>query len=212
MSALPERVAIIANDPISGEGAAAYLRAAPRYAMMAPGEVPRADVLLVIVPEVREKTLLDLARIRRTALVPEVRVVLVADRIEQGELSRLGGFGLAAVLYRGSATRERILGALSARVPAAEPEEARATRLANEFHASEAEARYPRGFLDRHRLQSREVEILGLLADGFGTVEIADRMAYSERTIKNIISTLLVRFDLRNRSHAVAYALRTGII
>ncbi|UKD51790.1 LuxR C-terminal-related transcriptional regulator [Amycolatopsis sp. FU40] len=212
MSALPERVAIIANDPISGEGAAAYLRGTPRYAVMAPSEVPRADVLLVIVPEVREKTLADLARIRRTALVADVRVVLVADRIEKAELGRLGGFGLSALLYRGSATREKILDALAARAPSAEPEDARATRLADEFRTSEGEARYPRGFLDRHRLQSREVEILGLLADGFGTVEIADRMAYSERTIKNIISTLLVRFDLRNRSHAVAYALRTGII
>ncbi|WP_134667263.1 MULTISPECIES: helix-turn-helix transcriptional regulator [Amycolatopsis] len=212
MSALPERVAIIANDPISGEGAAAYLRGTPRYAVMAPSEVPRADVLLVIVPEVREKTLADLARIRRTALVADVRAVLVADRIEKAELGRLGGFGLSAALYRGSATREKILEALAARVPAAEPEDVRATRLTNEFHTSEGEVRYPRGFLDRHRLQSREVEILGLLADGFGTVEIADRMAYSERTIKNIISTLLVRFDLRNRSHAVAYALRTGII
>ncbi|WP_409462790.1 response regulator transcription factor [Amycolatopsis sp. GA6-003] len=212
MSALPERVAIIAHDPISGEGAAAYLRGTPRYAVLAPAEAPRADVLLVIVPEVREKTLLDLARIRRGALMPDVRAVLVADRIEKAELPRLGGFGLSAVLYRGSATREKLLEALAARAPAAEPEEARATRLTDEFRTSEAEARYPRGFLDRHRLQTREVQILGLLADGLGTVEIADRMAYSERTIKNIISTLLVRFDLRNRSHAVAYALRTGII
>lgn len=180
--------------------------------MLAPAEVPRADVLLVIVPEVREKTLLDLARVRRSALDPDVRAVLVADRIDKDELSKLGGFGLSAVLYRGSATRAKILDALAARVPAAEPEKARAARLADEFHASEGEARCPRGLLDRHRLQSREVEILGLLADGFGTIEIADRMAYSERTIKNIISTLLVRFDLRNRSHAVAYALRTGII
>lgn len=212
MSALPERVAIIAHDPISGEGAAAYLRGAPGYAVLAPGEVPRAEVLLVIVPELREKTLADLARIRRTTLIPDVRTVLVADRIEEDELSGLGEFSLSAVLYRGSATREKVLDALAARVPAAEPEDVRATRLTNEFHASEGEARHPRGFLGRHRLQSREVEILGLLADGFGTVEIAARMAYSERTIKNIISTLLVRFDLRNRSHAVAYALRTGII
>ncbi|ATY14466.1 DNA-binding response regulator [Amycolatopsis sp. AA4] len=212
MSALPERVAIIAADPISGEGAAAYLRGAARYAVLAPGEVPRADVLLVIVPEVREKTLLDLARIRRTTLVADVRAVLVADRIEKAELSRLGGFGLSAALYRGSATREKLLDALAARVPAGEPEDVRAARLASEFRTSEGEAQYPRGLLDRHRLQSREVEILGLLADGLGTVEIAERLAYSERTIKNIISTLLVRFDLRNRSHAVAYALRTGII
>ncbi|PKV94557.1 hypothetical protein ATK30_5436 [Amycolatopsis echigonensis] len=135
-------MAIIAHDPISGGGAAAYLRGTPGYAVLAPGEVPRADILLVIVPELREKTLADLARIRRTALIPDVRTVLVADRIKEAELSRLGGFGLSAVLHRGSATRENILDALAARVPAAEPEDVRATRLTNEFHASEGEAHH----------------------------------------------------------------------
>ena len=44
------------------------------------------------------------------------------------------------------------------------------------------------------------------------TPEIADELAYSERTIKNVIQDITRRLGVRNRSHAVAYALRQGLI
>jgi len=50
------------------------------------------------------------------------------------------------------------------------------------------------------------------MADGMDTAEIAHRMAYSERTIKAIISSATKRLHLRNRTHAVAFACRSGII
>ncbi len=54
--------------------------------------------------------------------------------------------------------------------------------------------------------------MLKLVADGLDTAEIADSLAYSERTIKNIIHDVTARLNLRNRSHAVAYAVRQGLI
>ena len=54
--------------------------------------------------------------------------------------------------------------------------------------------------------------MLRLVADGYGTGEIAEKLSYSERTVKNIIHAVTARFELRNRSHAVAYALRAGVI
>jgi len=51
-----------------------------------------------------------------------------------------------------------------------------------------------------------------LLADGYSTAEIARELAYSERTIKNSIHDLTTRLQLRNRSHAVAFAVRQGLI
>ena len=51
-----------------------------------------------------------------------------------------------------------------------------------------------------------------LLADGFDTAEIAGRLFYSERTVKNIIHDITSRLELRNRTHAVAYAIREGLI
>jgi len=54
--------------------------------------------------------------------------------------------------------------------------------------------------------------VLKLLADGLGTNEIASALAYSERTIKNVIHDVTSRLNLRNRSHAVAYAVKAGIV
>jgi DNA-binding NarL/FixJ family response regulator len=62
------------------------------------------------------------------------------------------------------------------------------------------------------RLDGREREVLRLIADGLGTVEIAKRLNYSERTVKNILHRLLTRMNLRNRAHAVAYALGNGLL
>jgi DNA-binding NarL/FixJ family response regulator len=61
-------------------------------------------------------------------------------------------------------------------------------------------------------LTQRELRVLQLLADGLSTSEIARELAYSERTIKNAIHDLTSRLNLRNRSHAVAFALRQGLI
>ena len=44
------------------------------------------------------------------------------------------------------------------------------------------------------------------------TADIAARLAYSEPTIKNCIQRLFERLEVRNRPHAVAVALRAGII
>ena len=69
----------------------------------------------------------------------------------------------------------------------------------------------PRG-LTFNGLAAREVEVLRLVADGCDTSEIARRLAYSERTVKNVLHDVTTRLQLRNRSHAVAYAVREGLI
>jgi DNA-binding NarL/FixJ family response regulator len=61
-------------------------------------------------------------------------------------------------------------------------------------------------------LTGRELQVLRLLAEGSDTAEIAERLAYSEPTIKNVIQRLFERLQVRNRPHAVAVAMRAGII
>ena len=61
-------------------------------------------------------------------------------------------------------------------------------------------------------LDSREVDVLRYIAQGLDTTEIAQKMLYSERTVKGILYALMARLHLRNRSHAVAYAMRAGIL
>lgn len=61
-------------------------------------------------------------------------------------------------------------------------------------------------------LSAREREVLALLADGYSTREVADRLFYSERTIKNIVHRLMTRWELRNRTQTVVLAARNGWI
>ncbi|MDA1002982.1 MAG: response regulator transcription factor [Chloroflexi bacterium] len=58
----------------------------------------------------------------------------------------------------------------------------------------------------------REVAVLRALADGADTGEIADSLSYSERMVKRIVHDVLVKMNCRNRAHAVALAVRQGLI
>lgn len=61
-------------------------------------------------------------------------------------------------------------------------------------------------------LTDREHRVLELLSVGLSTDEIAERMSYSPRTIKNQVQSILVKLDCRNRAQAVGVAVRQGWI
>lgn len=61
-------------------------------------------------------------------------------------------------------------------------------------------------------LTARERAVLALVAQGLSTREVATRLAYSERTIKNVLQEVTTRLNLRNRTQAVAFAVRAGWI
>jgi len=73
------------------------------------------------------------------------------------------------------------------------------------------EALEPRDF-SLSRLTSREQEVLRLVAAGHPTREVARRLCYSERTIKNVIHDVVTKLNARTRSQAVAEAVREGLI
>jgi DNA-binding NarL/FixJ family response regulator len=56
------------------------------------------------------------------------------------------------------------------------------------------------------------VDVLRLVADGWDTNDIAEKLCCSVRTVKNVVYTLTNRLKLRNRVHAVAYAMQAGVL
>lgn len=143
---------------------------------------------------------------------PETRIVLVAETISEHHLMRAVTCGLVSFLPREEADRDRVVKIIreSSRNRALVPEQM-VGWLLEQVRTIQRTVLVPNG-LTLGGLQEREVEVLRLLADGLDTVEIAQRLSYSERTIKNIVSGMLTRLNLRNRSHAVAYAMRCGAL
>jgi DNA-binding NarL/FixJ family response regulator len=63
-----------------------------------------------------------------------------------------------------------------------------------------------------HSLTGREIEILGLLAEGLGNKAIAARLRISEHTVKSHLTSLFGKLDVSTRAEAVASAARLGLI
>ena len=57
-------------------------------------------------------------------------------------------------------------------------------------------------------LTRRELEVLGLLADGMSNKDIADRLYLTRKTVEHHVHNVLVKLNLRNRAEAAAYAAR----
>lgn len=61
-------------------------------------------------------------------------------------------------------------------------------------------------------VSAREEEVLQLVADGFGTTEIAERMFISQKTVKNHLASIYDKLNARDRTQAVLTAVRMGIV
>lgn len=61
-------------------------------------------------------------------------------------------------------------------------------------------------------LKPRDVMVLRLLAEGYTVADIASELEYAESTIKREAHLIVHRLGARNRTHAVAMALRASFI
>jgi DNA-binding NarL/FixJ family response regulator len=58
----------------------------------------------------------------------------------------------------------------------------------------------------------REEEVLQLVADGYGTNEIAERLFISGKTVKNHLASIYEKLNARDRTQAVLMAVKMGIV
>lgn len=59
-------------------------------------------------------------------------------------------------------------------------------------------------------LTDRELEVLKLIADGHDTAGVAQALCLSILTVKNHLRNMFAKLGVRERTHAVAIALRSG--
>jgi len=61
-------------------------------------------------------------------------------------------------------------------------------------------------------LTKREKEIFDLLVHNLTTSEIAEELKISEKTVRNHISNVILKLNVRGRSQAIIELLKLGII
>jgi DNA-binding NarL/FixJ family response regulator len=140
------------------------------------------------------------------------RTVLIGSTIDDEALMTAVELGVSGVLRRTEATGDRIVHLVQAAAvgDGSLPPDLLG-RLLGQVSRMQRHVLAPRG-LSHTGLSDRETQVLRLVADGKDTQEIARELSYSERTVKNVLHDVTSRLQLRNRSHAVAYALREGLI
>ena len=63
-----------------------------------------------------------------------------------------------------------------------------------------------------HDLTEREITVLRLVADGKTNKEIANNLDLSEKTVKNHIANIFSKLHVYDRTQAVLYAIRKGLV
>ncbi|AYV31024.1 response regulator transcription factor [Streptomyces sp. CJ_13] len=202
-------VEVHASDPLSLDGAVSQLRRHSEVELFEEG-ASRPGTVAVLLAEVLDEP--TMSRLRRLTRADGIRAVLVTHLIREAELLQVIEYGVGAIVWRREATGHRLLQAVLA--------------------ASRGDGDLPSDLLGRLMAQvgtlqrgttsvsgatvsglaPREIDVLRLVAEGLDTAEIAGKLSYSERTVKNVMHGLTTRLQLRNRAHAVAYALREGYI
>jgi DNA-binding NarL/FixJ family response regulator len=61
-------------------------------------------------------------------------------------------------------------------------------------------------------LTDREIEVLRLLSSGMDNAEIGRTLFISPSTVKNHISSILLKLQIENRIQAAVYAVRSGLV
>ncbi|MEU2066876.1 MULTISPECIES: helix-turn-helix transcriptional regulator [Streptomyces] len=207
-----ERITVVlrAQDPISQAGVASQLRARPEVTVVERDEgEPTPQVVVMVVDAVDDEVLRVLRNIQRTSTC---RTVLVTTDIDEQKLVSAAECGVAGVIRRSESTPDHLVQVIGtvARGEGHLPSDLLG-RLLEEVGRLQGQVLGPRG-LHFTGLAAREVDVLRLVAEGYDTADIATKLAYSERTIKNVLHSVMTRLQLRNRSHAVAYAMRQGLI
>ena len=202
-------VFVYAADPILEAGVASQLAGCTSLRVVGRADPDAAEVAVVVVDEVDDEA----SRVVRALQRPDgPRVVVVATRLDDAGLLAAVEAGACALLRRGEATASALEGAVRAAAAGdgSVPGDLLA-RLLDQVGRLKRQVLDPRG-IALSGLSEREAAVLRLVAEGLETGEIARRLSYSERTIKNVIHDVTSRLGLKNRSHAVAFALREGLI
>ncbi len=197
-------VAVASHDPLLHAGLSSQLAHSSLLHIVT--QPAGADVVAVACDSVDTKTrgLIEVSRAQRS------RVLIVVATLSERDLLVAVAAGAIGFVRRRDALTDHLCAAIIsvARGSTSLPTDLLEALLPRAAPPSPGQRNaYPNGILT-----DREADVLRLAGHGNETAEIARILCYSERTVKSIIHDVTRRFELKNRTHAVAWAIRHGLV
>ena len=200
---------VYADDPILQAGMVSQLRGRPEIDIVEATELSRAQVGVAAADALDDETLRILRALKRAGIA---HTLLIMRAMDDAAVVSAAEVGVSGLLRRSEATPEALVRTIQ-KVAAGDgviPSDLLG-HLLGQVGRLQRQVLSPRG-LTFSGLSDREIDVLRLIAEGHDTNEIARQLCYSQRTVKNVLHDVTTRLQLRNRSHAVAYAVREGLI
>jgi DNA-binding NarL/FixJ family response regulator len=129
---------------------------------------------------------------------PDARIIVLTTHAGDVQVSRALKAGARAYLLKGSLRKELL-------------ETIRAVHAGQKRLSSEVAAELAEHASD-DALTPREVDVLRLIAGGNANKEVAAKLSLTEETVKSHVRNVLAKLGANDRTHAVAKAIKRGII
>jgi DNA-binding NarL/FixJ family response regulator len=141
-----------------------------------------------------------------TEAAPETKIVMLTTFETDSQVIQALKAGASGYVLKDSSA-EAIVSSI---VAVMSGEKVMASAVANRVLEMLTGTSTPKEFYDG--LTNREIEILKLLANGMANKQIAYRLKISEKTVRNHVSNTYEKLGIYDRSQAVLYAVRKGLV
>jgi DNA-binding NarL/FixJ family response regulator len=174
-------------------------------------ELVREKAPNVVVMDLNMPGLGGIEATRRIAtLAPLTRVIILTVSSDQPDVLDAILAGACGYLLKSATTQEIVAGIRSACRGDALLSPSIAAKLLERVR--EIPTEQPAPDPSQAELTDRELEVLRLLSSGMDNADIGQALFISASTVKNHISSILLKLQIENRIQAAVYAVRAGIV
>jgi DNA-binding NarL/FixJ family response regulator len=140
---------------------------------------------------------------------PDTGVIILTMHEEEGHLFQALRAGARGYLLKTSKSTDVVAAVRAVHSGASLMDPVVTAKVLNEFSRLYDRAGVTEGL---GSLNETELRLLRLVAGGLSNREIADKTSYAERTIKNRLSVLFGKINVRDRTQAAVYAITHGVL